>query len=324
MQIEDMNWLMTCYNDLSDSIKKHNNSHAILISGEAGIGRKILAQKFAENYLNITQYITDDLISNEIKEPQHPDFKFIKPEDGKKNISIDQIRSTKAFLQLTSHQGIGKVAIICPAESMTYSAMNSLLKILEEPSNDTLIILITESIKKLPQTIVSRSQIQNLRNPSLKESIKWLNKYDEKPWKDILITFGNRPIIIEKLGFEYFDSRIKQVNEDIDLLVLKKSKPSQIANTWKSEELDIYLSILYKLISNLINQNLLNIKESMPTSFKNIPQSDIHIEQCFQYLNEIATMRQYLINGKALNWGLQISNLLVPIYSDMKGLIKNG
>ena len=62
----------------------------------------------------------------------------------------------------------------------------------------------------------------------------------------------------------------------------------------------------------------------MPKSFEKLLQSDLDAEHCFQYLNEIATIRQYLLNGKALNWNLQISNLLVPIYSDAKGLIKNG
>jgi DNA polymerase-3 subunit delta' len=324
MNIEQMPWLMTCYNELSESIKKHNNSHAILINGEKGIGRNILAKNLAQDYLNISDFLNNGTTNSIEEELFHPDFKFIIPEEGKLNISIEKIRSTKSFLQLTSHQGIGKVVIIHPAESMTYPAMNSLLKILEEPPEDTLIILISESIKKLPQTIISRTQIQKIKNPSLKESTNWLSGYGEESWDDALNIFGCRPILLQELGHDYFNSKIKAISEDINSLALRNTKPSQVANSWKSEELDVNLSILYKWISNLIDGNLLNIKKSMPSSFEKLLQSDVDTEHCFQYLNEIATIRQYLLNGKALNWNLQISNLLVPIYSDAKGLIKNG
>lgn len=319
-----MPWLMTCYNELSESIKKHNNSHAILINGEKGIGRNILAKNLAQDYLNISDFLNNGTTNSIEEELFHPDFKFIIPEEGKLNISIEKIRSTKSFLQLTSHQGIGKVVIIHPAESMTYPAMNSLLKILEEPPEDTLIILISESIKKLPQTIISRTQIQKIKNPSLKESTNWLSGYGEESWDDALNIFGCRPILLQELGHDYFNSKIKAISEDINSLALRNTKPSQVANSWKSEELDVNLSILYKWISNLIDGNLLNIKKSMPSSFEKLLQSDVDTEHCFQYLNEIATIRQYLLNGKALNWNLQISNLLVPIYEDAKGLIKNG
>ena len=324
MNIEQMPWLMTCYNELSESIKKHNNSHAILINGEKGIGRNILAKNLAQDYLNISDFLNNGTTNSIEEESFHPDFKFIIPEEGKLNISIEKIRSTKSFLQLTSHQGIGKVVIIHPAESMTYPAMNSLLKILEEPPEDTLIILISESIKKLPQTIISRTQIQKIKNPSLKESTNWLSGYGEESWDDALNIFGCRPILLQELGHDYFNSKIKAISEDINSLALRNTKPSQVANSWKSEELDVNLSILYKWISNLIDGNLLNIKKSMPSSFEKLLQSDVDTEHCFQYLNEIATIRQYLLNGKALNWNLQISNLLVPIYEDAKGLIKNG
>ncbi|MBC8226037.1 MAG: hypothetical protein H8E74_02710 [Gammaproteobacteria bacterium] len=324
MNIEQMPWLMTCYNELSESIKKHNNSHAILINGEKGIGRNILAKNLAQDYLNISDFLNNGTTNSIEEESFHPDFKFIIPEEGKLNISIEKIRSTKSFLQLTSHQGIGKVVIIHPAESMTYPAMNSLLKILEEPPEDTLIILISESIKKLPQTIISRTQIQKIKNPSLKESTNWLSGYGEESWDDALNIFGCRPILLQELGHDYFNSKIKAISEDINSLALRNTKPSQVANSWKSEELDVNLSILYKWISNLIDGNLLNIKKSMPSSFEKLLQSDVDTEHCFQYLNEIATIRQYLLNGKALNWNLQISKLLVPIYSDAKGLIKNG
>ncbi|NIQ44609.1 MAG: DNA polymerase III subunit delta', partial [Pseudomonas stutzeri] len=61
-------------------------------------------------------------------------------------------------LQLTSYEGRGKVAVIEPANTMTTSAANSLLKTLEEPPGDTLLILVADRIGRLPPTVFSRCQ----------------------------------------------------------------------------------------------------------------------------------------------------------------------
>jgi len=58
----------------------------------------------------------------------------------------------------------------------------------------------------------------------------------------------------------------------------------------------------------------------MPESLQELMGMDINIEESFNLLNEIASIRQLKINGKSLNWSLQITNLLSPIYSNMKGL----
>ena len=123
------------------------------------------------------------LINNEGDEGIVPDCRLISPVEGKETISIDQIRSLKSFLLLTSLKGHGKVGIINPADSMTYPAVNSLLKILEEPPEDTLLILLTDSINKLPSTIVSRVQIITVENPNKQQTLEWLNNSNETKQK---------------------------------------------------------------------------------------------------------------------------------------------
>ena len=58
----------------------------------------------------------------------------------------------------------------------------------------------------------------------------------------------------------------------------------------------------------------------MPKSLQELLGMDINLEESFNLLNEIASIRQLKINGKSLNWSLQITNLLSPMYSNMKGL----
>jgi len=94
----------------------------------------------------------------------HGDYHFIKREEGKKNISIEQIRDFIKDLGLSSLSGSYKIGIINEAQTLSLEAANALLKTLEEPRKKVVIILITDNLDLLPATIISRSQVLNF-NP---------------------------------------------------------------------------------------------------------------------------------------------------------------
>jgi len=91
----------------------------------------------------------------------HGDFHFVKREEDKKNISIEQIRIFINDLGLSSFFGSYKVGIIKEAESLSIEAANALLKTLEEPKEKVVIVLVADNLESIPQTIVSRSQVLN-------------------------------------------------------------------------------------------------------------------------------------------------------------------
>ena len=335
MAINSLTWLHPNYLKLSNLVKTHDNAHGLMLIGYSGIGKRVLAFQLAGDYLDSDKlkpkrWANYANTANEYQDSDlfHPDCNFVCPEENKTTISIDRIRSLKSFLELTSHQGKGKVGIIHPAESMAYSAANSLLKVLEEPPDETLLILIAESVQKLPETVMSRMQIHNIRKPSVEETVGWLNNEDtEKDWQEIIALFGSRPLLINELGYEFLTAKIKKISTDLDSLVLKKSKPSEIASNWAKEDLDMMLKILYIWISSLVTGSLVKEIDEVkyvPSSFKGFTGAKLNYELCFNYLNEIANIRHHLLNGKGLNWNLQISHLLTPIYADLKGLIEHG
>ena len=317
---QQMEWLEPIYKQLESSIQEHQTTHAFLIKGQTGVVKNNLAMHLANGFLGEEMI---KLTNNERDERIIPDCKLISPEENKETISIDQIRSLKSFLLLTSLKGHGKVGIINPADSMTYPAVNSLLKILEEPPEDTLLILLTDSINKLPNTIVSRVQIITVENPTKQQTLEWLNNSNEaENWNDIINIFGCRPVLLNKLGHTYLSERIETVSNELHRLLTKKIKPSQLANSWKSEELEINLRLVYYWFSKFLYHHLLETDnhDLMPKSLQELLGMDINIEESFNLLNEIASIRQLKINGKSLNWSLQITNILNPIYSNMKGL----
>ena len=336
MIIDSLTWLQPQYNKLSNVVKRHENAHGLMLIGQLGIGRRILGFQLAGDYLNsekLRPKRSANFVNttNEYQESDlfHPDCYFVCPEDKKTSISIDSIRALKNdCLYKTSLKGKGKVGILYPAELMQPKAADSLLKFLEEPPDETLLILITESIQKLPKTIISRMQIHNIKIPSIEETISWLKNEDtERDWQKIIALFGSSPLLISELGYEFLTERIKKISMDLDSLVLKKSKPSEIAANWAKDDLDTMLQILYIWISSLITVSLVKEIDEVkyfPSSFKKFIGIKLNYELCFNYLNEIANIRHHLLNGKGLNWNLQISNLLKPIYADLDGLTQHG
>ena len=317
-----MKWLDKTYNRLSKPIKDHQSAHALLIKGDQGIGKAKLALSLAANFLSESI----DLSEEDIDEGKVPDFKLINPDEGKEIISIDQIRALKSFMLLTSLKGKGKVAIINPAHAMNRAAANSLLKILEEPPQNTLIILITEANNNLPKTIISRVQIIEINRPTREEALNWLSSINhEQDWEQIIDIFGSRPTLLNDLGYEYLYSQIQQVAKDLENLLTKKIKPSELASSWKSEDLETNLRILYFWFSKFLYHNLLHEGESnlLPDSLNKLLKLDLNAEESFTFLKEVASIRKYKIEGRTLNWSLQITNLVSPMYSNLKGLQNN-
>ena len=105
----------------------------------------------------------------------HPDFKSVRSEAGKA-IPVDTIRGIGEFLSLKSQLAPMQVVIISPADKMNRFSANSLLKTLEEPTPNTLLILVTNKPSSLLPTIRSRCQSVLFHRPSLDVASQWLKE----------------------------------------------------------------------------------------------------------------------------------------------------
>ena len=152
------------YNDLLKRYKSDNLPNSILIHGLSGIGKRTFLNKLVKNILNI-EFKDNNLDHhlNLFKNNTHPNIKIIEKEIDSKtgkiksNITIDQIRSLKIFLNSTSViQNSSKIVIVDSADYLNINSANSMLKILEEPKENTYIFLISNQISLLLPTIRSR------------------------------------------------------------------------------------------------------------------------------------------------------------------------
>jgi DNA polymerase-3 subunit delta' len=115
-----------------------------------------------------------------IKSNNHPDIHWLKPEDGKSVISVEQIRQSNRWAQETSQLGGYRVIIIEPAEAMNESASNALLKTLEEPASKCLFVLLSRNSHQLLPTIRSRCEVWSLPLPSEAMVLDWVRSQTQK------------------------------------------------------------------------------------------------------------------------------------------------
>jgi len=200
---------------IQTDLAKDRLSHALLISGPAGIGKLDFAESLAASLL-CDQPTAESRACGHCTSctwhasGNHPDFRRVRPEafealppeedadkpastktDRKKSeqIRIDQVRGLEAFIQVGSHRG-RRLIVIEPAEAMNDATANALLKSLEEPPAGVHFLLVSHAAERLLPTVRSRTRAVPLSvpgqqaaqrvfagmSPPLKDGNLWLNR----------------------------------------------------------------------------------------------------------------------------------------------------
>jgi DNA polymerase-3 subunit delta' len=143
--------------------------HAYLLSGPARIGKTTLARAFAAalNCTGATPPCGECRACKLIAKGGYPDVTLIEPEGG--SLKIDQIRALQQMLALRPYEGRYRVAILRRFHEAVPNAQDALLKTLEEPAPNVVLILTAEAEDRLLPTILSRCQTLHLRPLSIQD-----------------------------------------------------------------------------------------------------------------------------------------------------------
>jgi DNA polymerase-3 subunit delta' len=220
--------------------------HAILISGPAEIGKREFGMAMIASLL-CQQTMAGEacfqckacaLLTN----GTHPDFLLAEPEEAGKAVKVDFIRSISEFAGKTAMFGGWRTVLIDPAEAMTTSAANALLKTLEEPGAKTLIILVHHQQSELLATVRSRCRLLALPMPASDLALDWLKGVcTTDDYDHLLILAGRRPLRAARLINEELLDQVMGVEKTLDNVATGEVSPVIAAEQCKSVPVDNFV-----------------------------------------------------------------------------------
>ena len=166
----------------------------------------------------------------------HPDFMQLQPEEKGKQIRIDVIREMIDFIHLSSQYERYKVVVIEPADAMNRSAANSLLKTLEEPPPDSLLLLLSHRPSFLPVTIRSRCQRINFNPGGTEQALAWLQAQlggEAADYAGVLAMTRGGPLKVMEIFREGHESYPRLLLEDLKEIHNGSADPVRTAERWQ-------------------------------------------------------------------------------------------
>ena len=242
-------------------LNKTKMPHAFIFYGTQSIEINSFVSELVKSFLCSKPSI-DNFACNECQnclwgEAHHPDLKIVDNDLDKDQsaniINVSNVRKIKKFLELTSHQSNGKkIVVLYNAEKLTVAASNALLKTIEEPPNDCLIILTINDLANILPTVTSRCRLVSFPKPSNVEAKEVLEKTNNSDLIHNLNLYNNSPL-------ELIDDKDKLLNINTILIELKKGKEidlMKINNIWIDNGLVWIVNLLQKWSHELLLSKL--------------------------------------------------------------------
>lgn len=279
---------MTPKEQIIQTIQKGKMSGSWLISGPLGVGKKQFASAWAsflttgiwqanDSYNQNVKWIECGLTDDAKKEIQKMILagKSVEETDKttarKREITVDDIREGIQFLSLKPAKNEYRILIINRADDMNPNAANALLKVLEEPYPQSVIILLSQNTGKLLPTIVSRCRKITLPLLSFEEIVAQLSKsYPECKYIDLIAELSNGSIglahkIYEMNGIELYQKLTEFCVpfQEVDIEKLSDFTDLIVKN---EDTFQLFCIFLEFKLSRLIKQNM----EFNPTKAENL------------------------------------------------------
>ncbi len=209
---------------LFDSLKQRGERfpHALLIHGPRGTGKLALAERIAQFLLCEAEAKPCGACQGcrWFLAGSHPDFRRVEPESLAREpvataeegdaparktkpsteIKVEQVRELAGFLNVGSHRGAKRIALVHPAEDMNDNSANALLKGLEEPPASAIFILVSHRPARLLPTIRSRCVALPVAVPPRESALAWLSGQVPKPERWLAYAGGAPLLALDYAG----------------------------------------------------------------------------------------------------------------------------
>lgn len=237
-------WQLSTWESLSRRRAAGTLPHALLLAGPPGVGKQRFAQALSLALL-CQQPDLSGIACGECRachfaaSGSHPDWRWLAPEDVGKAIKIDQIREAGEFVAQTAQLSGRQVVVLTPVESLNRFAANALLKTLEEPAGEAVLILITDAPGQLLPTLRSRCQRLDFPVPPVAQSLDWLQALagDRQAAEELLHEADDRPVAARSLLEEGALTARQERSRLLAQLVNGELSALALAQRWKDDEL---------------------------------------------------------------------------------------
>jgi DNA polymerase-3 subunit delta' len=289
--------------------KGKNIPHALLFSGIEKIGKKKVAVEFIKSIFCEKEkgFCGECYSCRSIDSSSFPDLSIIEAKD--RNIEIEEVRDLQNRLSLKSYNNSLKIGIIDDAHLMRKDAQNALLKVLEEPKGDTLLILITSYPQMLLPTVRSRLEEIKFSIVSRKEIEDYLislGAKEEKAKEIALISSGQIGKAIEFFNDEdklnFFNKAVKDI---VSLARSEMYKRFDFAKEFKENQDEIVnvLDVWERFMRREILLKVYGNKGSL---------ENYSLKKTKEVIDELEKTK-YLIENTNVNKKLALENLLITL-----------
>jgi len=332
--MDEYPWLGGLYHRVQTLRENGQLPHALLFTGPPGIGKEEFLQSWVGTLL-CSALTVDHAACGECSScRQHaagsyPDCVVLTPEPETRRvfenyppqrcqlrersrktartvISIDQVRELIDKLAQTGHYGGLKIAVILPADALNKEAANALLKILEEPPQDTIFLLLSERPLNLLATLRSRCQRIEFSVPPTDQIIDWLDEgYSLDERKRALVFTGGAPRHArELLATDGLQNCLRPI-EQLSGLVAGHGALLQIAEDWERHDRAWLTGLLQSWLRTLVG-SYAGLNEADGQLFGNnlrVQRDGLHLAGVFELFN--------LLSGYVATQGIALNNRLM-------------
>jgi DNA polymerase-3 subunit delta' len=327
-------WQQQSWERIHQQVAQDKIPHAVLLSGQQGIGKWHFAESLADYLLCLSPKA--DLACGQcrscqlIKAGTHPDKKWLVPDEAGKAIKIDQVRALSQFIANTSQQGGRQVVLLGPVEQLNINSANALLKSLEEPAGNTVLILVSHALNGVMATIRSRCQLLPLVCPSRPVALAWLEKLQVDNASTLLTLSGGAPLIAKgMIEGDYLDHLTVFVHT-IDRLS-QPSSPADVPDISMARGLmplsinhitEWWLQIIHNIVSNVANQptgaadsNSYIINDELTISQRVLRITyqgrRLNKQWLYKFSDKLLALRQQQLRGANPNMQLLVEELIL-------------
>ena len=278
LSADSLPWLQSAQTRMRAALAAQRLPHSLLLLSTPGLGAEQLASWISALALCQHPGVPPCGVCAScqlLRSDSHPDSHVVRLEEDAQQIKVDQVRDLIQSLSLKSYRGGFKVGVIEGAESLNANGANAFLKTLEEPTANTVLIMIARPSHRLPATIASRCLRMTLSPPPTEVAITWLKQQadatpagsaagvpapaaagsaEPRPWEAALALAGGAPLLARELDAASVAALDSDMRESLKQLGAGAVDVTLLAERWIKSNPGLRIAWLENWITRRVHE----------------------------------------------------------------------